>query len=335
MSDLEGNRFSMLQKPYRGGPSSVLDRSLPKQSKSWRGLRHSPNLTRHRVPELAGEIIRRHPAVRARLLRCDGALMPNFEMRISGPADELEKFSKLIAGSRFRVVARENTEIRVGHAKLQGVQDDNQAMQVGRNLLNGISAVSQIYLGSPLRLTIAGWRKVDEDGVEQFAALSNPFDWMVAAAGVDKIVEQRNSDGDSCLAVVADEALDDDEASLLLGIIGQKVPDWRDLYDIVELLGGPDRIATFASGAKGRVEAIKRTANYYRHLGNKTFTLPPNPPELREARAVVIRLAQIWLSHIRHVPGAPAADVVDAPTVYQDIQITGYGPKIKGGKSNG
>ena len=119
------------------------------------------------------------------------------------------------------------------------------------------------------------------------------------------------------------------DVALVLQLIGQQVVGWREIYDLIEALGGEDRIVSKYTISRNKVEAIRRTANHHRHLGSEEhYPLPPRPPDLTTARATIIRLVQLWLSE--RLPGAPRQDEVEAPEVTDGIVISA----AKGGEPN-
>jgi hypothetical protein len=71
---------------------------------------------------------------------------------------------------------------------------------------------------------------------------------------------------------------------------------WADVYDILEFLGGPDQIEQSGFGAGNVASVVKRTANYYRHLGRQNSRpLPSNPPTLPEAALFAKRALRLWI----------------------------------------
>jgi hypothetical protein len=71
---------------------------------------------------------------------------------------------------------------------------------------------------------------------------------------------------------------------------------WADVYDIIEFLGGPKQIEQSGRGGGKVATVVKRTANYYRHLGRpKPYPLPSNPPTLGEASLFAKRALSHWI----------------------------------------
>jgi hypothetical protein len=72
---------------------------------------------------------------------------------------------------------------------------------------------------------------------------------------------------------------------------------WSQVYDIIEFLGGADRIDRAGYANRKKTIVVRRTANYYRHLGSpKKYPLPPNPPTLDEASEFARSLLKRWIS---------------------------------------
>lgn len=83
-----------------------------------------------------------------------------------------------------------------------------------------------------------------------------------------------------------------DEALKLRGDFG-----WSQIYDIIEFLGGADRIATAGWTSKKRTSEVRQTANHFRHLGSpKQSRLPARPPTIDQARVFAGDLLKRWIA---------------------------------------
>ena len=83
-----------------------------------------------------------------------------------------------------------------------------------------------------------------------------------------------------------------------LALAGNEAITWPRIYDIIEFLGGPRSIDKSHFAPEQEARRVKRTANYYRHLGNpkNAGTLPANPPTLRVASLFATDILQKWIA---------------------------------------
>jgi hypothetical protein len=81
-----------------------------------------------------------------------------------------------------------------------------------------------------------------------------------------------------------------------LALVEKRPLRWSQIYDVIEFLGA-ERIATTGWATRRDIVRIRRTANYYRHLGRpKKDTLPKNPPTLANARTFAFNLLKRWIA---------------------------------------
>lgn len=85
-----------------------------------------------------------------------------------------------------------------------------------------------------------------------------------------------------------------DDLRLALRIVGSPTFGWRELYDVIELLG-PRTIVAARLADESRLKWVKQTANHYRHLGKpEANPLPPDPPDFFAAHMFVMRILRRW-----------------------------------------
>ena len=182
-------------------------------------------------------------------------------------------------------------------------------------LLQYVNAFAQIYVGGHIDLRIFRLEEDRPGRTTRVMAFTNPFDIIVRSQhGLELLCHQDNNGVTRCARLISD-ARGRADVSLVLGCFSQSVIGWRDIYDVIEGVGGVDKICREIKAPKAKLELIKRTANHYRHLGAKNdYPLPANPPDLHTARTIVTRIVQLWLS--LRLPTAPRADeVLTSPSV--------------------
>jgi len=78
---------------------------------------------------------------------------------------------------------------------------------------------------------------------------------------------------------------------------GDSELSWSQIYDLIDFVGGIDRIAKAGYADKKQARAVRQTANHHRHLGNpKKYPLPSNPPTLAKANEFARGLLKRWIS---------------------------------------
>jgi hypothetical protein len=89
----------------------------------------------------------------------------------------------------------------------------------------------------------------------------------------------------------------DSAVSEAFALHGDSGLSWSQVYDIIDFVGGVDRIAEAGYANKKSTSAIRQTANHHRHLGNpRKCPLPPNPPTLAEAGEFARSLLKRWIT---------------------------------------
>jgi len=82
-----------------------------------------------------------------------------------------------------------------------------------------------------------------------------------------------------------------------LALLGEGPLRWSQIYDVIEFLGGAKIIASAGWATEKDTVRVRRTANYYRHLGRpKKDPLPKNPPTLAHATAFALDLLKQWIT---------------------------------------
>ena len=94
-------------------------------------------------------------------------------------------------------------------------------------------------------------------------------------------------------SVIADRAASDSAISEALNLRGVKDLGWSQIYDIIEFLGGANKIAGAGLTTRSRARDIRQTANHYRHLGSpKDYPLPAKPPTINQAKDLCRRSSE-------------------------------------------
>jgi hypothetical protein len=81
-----------------------------------------------------------------------------------------------------------------------------------------------------------------------------------------------------------------------LSLHGESELSWSQVYDIIEFVDA-DGIVKAGYATRKKIDAVRQTANHYRHLGNpKNCPLPSNPPTLALGTEFARNLLRRWIS---------------------------------------
>ena len=174
-------------------------------------------------------------------------------------------------------------------------ESDEKLFEAANNLLTQIHLVLALYLGiysEPLSVR-ALMRLTDDD---KLIGHRRYFTQTFSVVMTPEQVFNPTASG-SLATVVLSRAVTDPAITEALSLVGHEAPTWGQIYDIIEFLGGPRSIERSGFAPELETRRMKRTANYYRHLGKpKNHLLPSNPPTLAEARVFAINLMRRWIA---------------------------------------
>lgn len=255
------------------------------------------------------------------------AAMSKYRIHLIGPPQSQDHLAEMLGN---RVLTRVDPQRSILSDNVLGeCESDSIAVETLTHFIQSISALHQIYVGSAIDVRVEGLEATTPGHRPRHVSFSEPFDVIVKSRNGLELLRQQSATGATRCVDLSGAALARPDVALVLQLIGQQVVGWREIYDLIEALGGEDRIVSKYTISRNKVEAIRRTANHHRHLGSEEhYPLPPRPPDLTTARATLIRLVQLWLSE--RLPGAPRQDEVEAPEVTDGIVISA----AKGGEPN-
>lgn len=160
-------------------------------------------------------------------------------------------------------------------------------------LLSSLVAVMRTFSNPYARLEFAGTRSKTPDGRNH--ATSGPVRIVVLdPAALDPLRLPHAADGTHAMALVS-LANRDPAVALAYRIVSASEFGWREVYDIVELLGDREFLDA-GRMTKSVLRDLKQTANHHRHLGEPAKNpLPPNPPSFWDAYQLVSAVLREWL----------------------------------------
>jgi hypothetical protein len=197
------------------------------------------------------------------------------------PKNLLEDIAPSFA-SAIVTIRRRESEWILESSSFEPYESDEQLYDAANRIVSQIHSVLALYMGlygQPLSIR-ALLRLADDD------RLIARRRYTTITVDIFRPASQAlNPTASGSLATVAlSRAATDPQISEALSLVGHDALTWGRIYDIIEFLSVKNHI-------------IKRTANYYRHLGNpRNFPLPKNPPTLAEARLFATDSLKDWIA---------------------------------------
>jgi hypothetical protein len=219
----------------------------------------------------------------------------HFAAAIGGQSDTLETIASCFRGDnlRFRKIAN---EWFVESPDFDSCKNSKDALTVAELLLLRIHQILALYCRLHAPFSLNAVVQITDDGRVL------PRRGLRATAGVEVYssagVQQLSSDveGVPLANRLIDAVRQNDLLRQVFNLRGDQPLTWERIYDLLERIGGVDYIVSTGLASRAETRRIRRTANHYRHLGNpKGFTLPADPPTLREATAFITNLAIAWV----------------------------------------
>ena len=171
----------------------------------------------------------------------------------------------------------------------------DEAFRIADRLVIQIQGVLGVYLGLHSSISVSSILTLDPNGRAVHQRLRELIVINVYSAhGLRELSDLSKSKpmGSALLALSAyDSAVEE-----ALKLVGERGLGWSQIYDIIEFLGGENAISSSGFSTRSQTRLVRRTANYYRHLGRKARDpLPTNPPTLAEAQIFAAGLLKRWL----------------------------------------
>ena len=178
----------------------------------------------------------------------------------------------------------------------------DEAFKIADQVVVEIQGLLSIYLGLHTSIFVSSMLTLGANGEPVRQRLRDFF--IVRVYSADGLRELSESSNVTSLgsALVA-RAEDNPAVAEALMLLGERGLGWPQVYDIIEFLGGAKDIKSSGLGSKRQANLVRRTANHYRHLGQRDpRDLPPNPPTLAEAQLFARSLLKQWLGRRLNPP---------------------------------
>jgi hypothetical protein len=211
---------------------------------------------------------------------------------LQGEALQLQTLAALFPGPPHHIFGREGA-FYLRSTSFDGLTTHIDVSNAGDLLLRW--ACSLLHLFSNLRavVTVVGTRGCDAAG--RITCSSIGASGTATVYNPDGIAQLSAHHGDTTFAMALIQAAAADSAvSEVLDSIGTQNVSWRDLYVLMDLLGGPRQIAKRGWASESLLRNIQQVANHHRHAKARQRQSLPSV-SLEEARHIVFPLLRRWL----------------------------------------
>lgn len=171
----------------------------------------------------------------------------------------------------------------------------DEVLTIADDIVSRINHILTLYCNFTPTLSVECISWISAEGVSLRTVRGSSSVNVVSSKGLSEL---KGMSGTQPLGSAVFEVMIRDSAvKEAFSLHGEDGLSWSQVYDIIEFLGGADRIDKAGYANKTKTSVVRRTANYHRHLGNpKKYPLPPNPPTLAKASEFARGLLKRWIS---------------------------------------
>ena len=202
----------------------------------------------------------------------------------------LKDISLCFQSEKFRIVEKKNNWI-LESDDFEICETVDEVIIKANEIISKIKILLEVYckLSTSLGIKNILWLKDGKYKSRIFGSLSLQ---IYSNEGVKKLSDGTKASLGSRILTLAQK---NESAKELLSLTSEHPFRWHDIYNIIEFMGNDKGVERRGFATKKEVIRIRRTANYYRHLGKqKKDTLPENIPSLGEASDFAKELICKW-----------------------------------------
>jgi hypothetical protein len=170
-----------------------------------------------------------------------------------------------------------------------------EVFQLADAMMSVVRRIMSLYHGLSYPYAVASIQGIDDRGQRSGNTIRSSITILITSpTAFTELTAPIH--GKPLATAIFERAQTDAKVTEALKLFQDTESRWADVYDIIEFLGGPNQIEKSGLGTSKEARVVKRTANYYRHLGRPTpSSLPPNPPVLPKASAFAKKALRAWL----------------------------------------
>jgi hypothetical protein len=162
-------------------------------------------------------------------------------------------------------------------------------------IVSTVRRIASLYQGLSHPFIVSAIQCIDDNGQIGITSIRGTLALKITSpSAITELLSPIQ--GHPLATAIFQASLRDDRIKEALTLYQDIEDRWADVYNIIEFLGGPDRIARSGLGDRKLARHVKQAANYYRHLGRpKPYPLPLNPPTLPESASFAKRALREWI----------------------------------------
>jgi hypothetical protein len=171
----------------------------------------------------------------------------------------------------------------------------NEVLAVADDIVSRIHQILALYCNfSPvLSVDCISWTNAEG---ESLRTIRGSFSVNVTSS--KGLAELKSASGTQPLGSAVFEAMTRGvEVNEALTLHGDSGLSWSQVYDMIDLVGSVKGIVKAGYATRKQANAVRQTANHYRHQGSKKNpTLPANPPTLAQANEFARGVLKRWIA---------------------------------------
>lgn len=214
---------------------------------------------------------------------------------LEGQPDMLETVALCFVSNNATIKEHESEGWILESCEFTSCTTGEQVFLKADDIVSRINRIMALYCGATSALSVEHiyWISAEGKPLREIRG-SIPVN-VVSSKGLAELKSMR---GTQPLGAAVHQTMTVDPAvQEALNLHGEIGLNWSQVYDIIEFLGGKDRIAKAGYANKKKTDTVRRTANHYRHLGSPNkYPLPPSPPTLAEGVEFARNLLKRWIA---------------------------------------
>ena len=220
--------------------------------------------------------------------------LPKYYVELGGQDDTFKNVSQSFKSENFRIIKKKDQWI-LESDEFEDYENYSQVLPHAVKVVKYINILLAIYakLHNSVQFKNIVW--LHSDGKYKRHITSSVSFEVYLSRGIDELcdLEINQSFGSKIL----DISNKNSKVEHLLSLITENPLKWGEIYDVIEFMGDSKGIEKWGFATKTEVNRIRRTANYYRHLGKPDQSiLPSQLVSLKEAQEFAEELICKWLN---------------------------------------
>jgi hypothetical protein len=219
---------------------------------------------------------------------------------LEGDTQDLQQLATLFDAGAVSV-SRQGDQFWLRSEAIDPIDDAGDARGEADGLLKTLNGVSVLRVQNTGLVGLGSMKRIDESGRENLHVVLQSARLTIRTGMVKVLINGKPVPSQEGRVLSA--ADQDPNLEQVLRLYGSRVPDWRDLYFVLEAVEDSIGMTVAAAGWVGATdrERFTHTANNRRAIGDLArhghakFATPAKPMTLDEARWLVGQVVQSWV----------------------------------------